>query len=152
MTALYTIRSYFGVYEADVISPDEVALFNQSSTSAGRRIPRIIHQTWKSDVIPEKWVAVRQSCEVLHPSVTRTYESALNAGVGDEPFVGERDDGKWEYMLWSDEASRDFIKREYDWFLPTFDGYAYPIQRADAIRYFVLHHCKSLSFPAPGSR
>lgn len=28
----------------------------------------------------------------------------------------------------------------YPWFLETFDGYRYPIQRADAIRYFVLHH------------
>jgi mannosyltransferase OCH1-like enzyme len=28
----------------------------------------------------------------------------------------------------------------YPWFLETFDGYPYPIQRADAIRYFVLHH------------
>jgi mannosyltransferase OCH1-like enzyme len=28
----------------------------------------------------------------------------------------------------------------YPWFLETFDGYVYPIQRADAIRYFVLHH------------
>jgi mannosyltransferase OCH1-like enzyme len=30
--------------------------------------------------------------------------------------------------------------RRYPWFLETFDGYPYPIQRADAIRYFVLHH------------
>jgi len=28
----------------------------------------------------------------------------------------------------------------YLWFLETFDAYPYPIQRADAIRYFVLHH------------
>lgn len=43
-------------------------------------------------------------------------------------------------MLWTDEKSREFIAAEYPWFLPTFDGYTYPIQRADAIRYFVLHH------------
>lgn len=28
----------------------------------------------------------------------------------------------------------------YPWFLETFDGYRFPIQRADAIRYFVLAH------------
>jgi len=28
----------------------------------------------------------------------------------------------------------------YPWFLETFDGYVYPIQRADAIRYFVLYY------------
>lgn len=37
-------------------------------------------------------------------------------------------------------SSREFIALHYSWFLPTFDGYRYPIQRADAIRYFVLHY------------
>ena len=43
-------------------------------------------------------------------------------------------------QLWTDEKSRDFIAAEYPWFLDTFDGYKYPIQRADSIRYFVLAH------------
>jgi inositol phosphorylceramide mannosyltransferase catalytic subunit len=43
-------------------------------------------------------------------------------------------------MLWSDESSREFIAEYYSWFLDTFDAYTYPIQRADAIRYFVLYH------------
>lgn len=42
-------------------------------------------------------------------------------------------------MLWTDETSRQLIAEHYPWFLPIFDGYQYPIQRADAIRYFVLH-------------
>jgi len=42
-------------------------------------------------------------------------------------------------MLWSDASSRNFIAEYYPWFLSTFDGYVYPIQRADVIRYFVLH-------------
>ncbi|PVF93188.1 hypothetical protein CPB86DRAFT_790387, partial [Serendipita vermifera] len=46
----------------------------------------------------------------------------------------------YEYMLWTDESSRTFIEQNYPWFLDTYDGYTYPIQRADAIRYFVLHH------------
>ena len=32
------------------------------------------------------------------------------------------------------------IVARYPWFLETYDGYPYPIQRADSIRYFVLHH------------
>lgn len=36
--------------------------------------------------------------------------------------------------------SREFIAKEYPWFLDTFDSYPYPIQRADSIRYFVLAH------------
>lgn len=43
-------------------------------------------------------------------------------------------------MLWTDAASRDFIAENYPWFLDTFDRYPYNIQRADAIRYFVLYH------------
>jgi hypothetical protein len=43
-------------------------------------------------------------------------------------------------MLWTDAGSRDFIESHYPWFLEIYDGYTYPIQRADSIRYFVLHH------------
>ena len=35
---------------------------------------------------------------------------------------------------------RDFIAKEYNWFLETYDAYPYPIQRADALRYFVVYH------------
>jgi mannosyltransferase OCH1-like enzyme len=42
------------------------------------------------------------------------------------------------FQLWTNEKSREFIAAEYPWFLETFDGYKYPIQRADSIRYFVL--------------
>ncbi|KAI0959502.1 hypothetical protein AcW1_004309 [Taiwanofungus camphoratus] len=43
-------------------------------------------------------------------------------------------------MLWTDTGSREFIAEHYPWFLDTFDGYTYNIQRADAIRYFILYH------------
>jgi hypothetical protein len=43
-------------------------------------------------------------------------------------------------MLWTDANSREFIAKEYPWFLDTYDDYKYAIQRADAIRYFVLDH------------
>jgi hypothetical protein len=43
-------------------------------------------------------------------------------------------------QLWTDEKSREFIATEYPWFIDTFDNYPHPIQRADAIRYFVLAH------------
>jgi hypothetical protein len=32
-----------------------------------RRIPKIIHQTWKVAEIPQKWQAYRDECQVLHP-------------------------------------------------------------------------------------
>lgn len=42
--------------------------------------------------------------------------------------------------MWTDAKSRELIATEYPWFLNTFDNYTQPIQRADAIRYFVLAH------------
>lgn len=80
-------------------------------------IPKIMHQTWKNASIPTQWKEPRQSCLDLHT---------------------EKDG--WQWMLWTDEKSREFIAEEYPWFLPTFDSYDYTIQRADAIRYFVLAH------------
>ncbi|KAI9808695.1 MAG: hypothetical protein M1825_003847 [Sarcosagium campestre] len=77
-------------------------------------IPKIIHQTYVNESLPAHWKDAQQSCVRLH------------------------DD--YEYKLWTDKSSRDFIAKEYPWFLDTFDGYAHPIQRADAIRYFVLAH------------
>ncbi|RAL67641.1 hypothetical protein DID88_008390 [Monilinia fructigena] len=77
-------------------------------------IPKIIHQTYINSSIPERWKKGQQSCVDLHED--------------------------YEYKLWTDEASREFIATEYPWFLDTFDSYPFPIQRADSIRYFVLAH------------
>ncbi|CAK1365826.1 Mannosyl phosphorylinositol ceramide synthase CSH1 [Cercospora beticola] len=79
-------------------------------------IPKIIHQTYINTSIPVVWQEAQQSCLDLHK----------------EP--------EWKYMLWTDAMSDEFVAKEYPEFLDTFRGYQYPIQRADAIRYFVLEH------------
>lgn len=80
-------------------------------------IPKIIHQTYKNKSIPAVWKGAQKSCIDLHPP----------------------EDG-WEYKLWTDDMMDEFIEQEYVWFLDTFRGYRYPIQRADAVRYFALNH------------
>ncbi|WFC94587.1 hypothetical protein MBRA1_001220 [Malassezia brasiliensis] len=77
------------------------------------RIPRIIHQTWKTDTLPPQWAKTRAGCAAMMPD--------------------------YDYMLWTDKSSRELIASDYPWFLPVFDAYPHNIQRADAIRYFVLH-------------
>ncbi|KAG2733042.1 hypothetical protein G9P44_004032 [Scheffersomyces stipitis] len=77
-------------------------------------IPKIIHQTYKTTAIPEIWKPGQQACLDLHPD--------------------------YKYILWTDEMAREFISEEYPWFLKTWDSYPYPIERADAIRYFALFH------------
>ncbi|QPG75304.1 hypothetical protein FOA43_002655 [Brettanomyces nanus] len=75
-------------------------------------IPKIIHQTYKTEDVPEIWRAGQQRCKDLHP--------------------------EYEYILWTDDMARKLIEEEYDWFLETWDSYKFPIERADAIRYFAL--------------
>lgn len=77
-------------------------------------IPRMIHQTWKTDVLPPALEVLRQSWLTRHPA--------------------------WQHVLWTDADLRAFLLRHYPWFIPTYDGYDEPIKRVDACRYFILHH------------
>ena len=74
---------------------------------------RIIHQTWKTDQIPEALERFSQSWKIQHPD--------------------------WQYCLWTDEDNRNLIATHYAWFLETYDSFPYAIQRADAARYFILY-------------
>ncbi|KAL2260408.1 hypothetical protein VTK26DRAFT_5588 [Humicola hyalothermophila] len=83
-------------------------------------IPKIVHQVFHNwhdpgnDELPADWAAVRQNCIDLNPG--------------------------FEFKLWTEKASRDFIEKEYAWFLRTYDGYRHKVQRVDAVRYFLLLH------------
>ena len=79
-------------------------------------IPKIIHQTWKNETIPDKWKTYHQSWKTHFPTL------------------------EYKHILWTDKDNREFIKENYNWFLETFDNYPKNIQRADAIRYFILYH------------
>lgn len=80
------------------------------------RIPKIIHQSYKSlSTLPKIWADTPSRWKEFHPS--------------------------YEYKFWSDDDNRNLIATHYPWFLETYDNYPAPIQRADAARYFaVLHH------------
>lgn len=77
-------------------------------------VPKILHQTWKTGDVPQEWRVFARSWLEMHPG--------------------------WEYRLWTDEDNRAFVAEHYHGLLPTFDAYSYGIQRADAIRYCLLHH------------
>ncbi|KAK0947822.1 CSG1/SUR1-like protein [Friedmanniomyces endolithicus] len=102
----------------DAIAKAELpALGSDKDDSTSQIIPRIIHQTYKNASIPPAWQEAQASCIAMHP----------------------KSEG-WEYKLWTDEMGLDFIQQEYHWFHDTYVNYPYPIERADAIRYFVLAH------------
>jgi mannosyltransferase OCH1-like enzyme len=97
----------------DVVHPSEIPAINSAlNSSLPQLIPKIIHQTYINTSVPERWRPAQESCLEMHPD--------------------------YEYKFWSDAGSLAFIEKEYPWFLETFVKYPHNIQRADAIRYFVL--------------
>ena len=77
-------------------------------------IPKIIHQTWKTTQLPENFKKWSDTIKQMHP--------------------------EWEWKLWTDEDNREFIRQNYNWFLPVYDSYDVNIKRVDAVRYFLLYH------------
>lgn len=76
-------------------------------------IPKIIHLTYKDHNIPSCWKSTIPAWKKYHPD--------------------------WEIRFWTDEDNRNLIQTKYKWFLSTYDSYEYGIQRADAVRYFILY-------------
>jgi len=79
-------------------------------------LPKIIHQQWKTEQVPggefKKW----------HEEFKRLFPSP-----------------EFKHELWTDARMRSFIQSKYPWFLETYDNYPIPVQRADAVRYFILY-------------
>ena len=73
------------------------------------KIPKIIMQTWKTQNVPLHWRASQESIQRLMPD--------------------------WQYVLMTDKDNREFVKTHFPDFLPYYDRFEYPIQRADAVRY-----------------
>ena len=77
------------------------------------KIPRIIHQSWKTTKLPllvknyvSKWVT-------LHSN--------------------------WTYIFWTDKSSREFVDVYFHPLLQVYDAYLHSVQRADMFRYLVLY-------------
>ena len=114
---------------------------NNDANSRPQLIPRIIHQVFHNwgqpgnNTLPADWQEVRQTCIDLNPD--------------------------FDVKLWTEELSWDFIAKEYPWFLNTYEGYHFKVQRVDAVRYFLMLHYGGIymdldnvctSFPPPPPR
>jgi mannosyltransferase OCH1-like enzyme len=75
----------------------------------------VIHQTFKTDLIPQRWLSAQQSCRDLHHD-------------------------NWTHRFWTDEDADAFLTTHYPWFLERYRSYPYDIQRVDVLRYFILYH------------
>lgn len=78
-------------------------------------IPHIIHQTWKTDDVPEAWVESQQKWQ---------------------SFCMEHG---FEYRFWNDEQCRELIGDEYPNLLEMYDKLPLGIQRSHVARYAIMH-------------
>ena len=75
--------------------------------------PKIIHQTWKTQEIPEPFSLWSSSWKILNPD--------------------------YEYKLWTDADNFEFIRSQYPDFFDEYVSYDQHIKRVDAVRYFYLY-------------
>jgi len=74
---------------------------------------KFIFQTWKNNIIPDKWKDAQLSVIKNNPD--------------------------YEYKLFTDDDNRRIVKKYFPDFLLYYDNFEYDIQRADAIRYMILY-------------
>ena len=77
------------------------------------KIPKIIHQTGKSRVLPKAFETFNRSLRQLHPL--------------------------WEFRFYDDLECRDMVRKYFPKFLIVYDGYKFPVQRADLFRLMVIY-------------
>ena len=75
-------------------------------------IPRIIHQTWKSDRLPPLFRIYQETWRRRHPG--------------------------WEYRFYDDAACRRIVESHFPDLLALYDGCPHPVQRADIFRYLIV--------------
>ena len=77
------------------------------------KIPRIIHQLWKTEDVPKRWRAAVDSVKRYHKG--------------------------WEYRLWTDVLIDDYVRTRHSRFYPVFAGMNRHIMRIDVFRYVLMH-------------
>ncbi|KAH8881301.1 hypothetical protein GQ53DRAFT_735511 [Thozetella sp. PMI_491] len=116
-----TFVKIFTAHSGITITQEEMLdAYRKGGSSRVQHVPKIIHQVfhnWKdpnNDTLPDDWARVRQDCINKNPD--------------------------YDFKVWTEKSSRDFIETEYPWFLKTYDRYSFKVQRVDAVRYFLLFH------------
>jgi mannosyltransferase OCH1-like enzyme len=72
IVVLSSVSFYLHIDSAAYLEDDEIFRLERyyddhKLTQADEKIPRIIHQTWKTDVLPDRWRIVSQGCKDLMP-------------------------------------------------------------------------------------
>lgn len=75
-------------------------------------IPRVVHQTWKTHDVPERFLEAQRSWQEIHP--------------------------EWEYRFWTDNDLADLVHERAPELSRLYRAYPEDIQRVDAARYVIL--------------
>ena len=76
-------------------------------------IPRIIHQSWKTSVLPDKFLKWHESWIRFHPG--------------------------WKHFLWTDKDNLRLVQNDFPWFLEKYTNLSSGIKRADAARFLYMY-------------
>ena len=86
---------------------------SNDNDSTQYRIPKIIHQSYKSlSTLPTDWADTPPRWKKLHPT--------------------------YEYKFWSDDDNRALIQQCYPWFLDAYDSYI--LLLSNLAQYFAVLH------------
>ena len=84
------------------------------TAAPAQKIPRVLHQVWKTHNIPAELQGYVKSWQVHNP--------------------------EWEIRLWNDTESMALIQQHYPWFFKHIHHFKSGVEKADIFRYFILYH------------
>lgn len=85
----------------------------QPKDRSPKLIPKILHQLWRTETIPDQWVHSVETVKRYHPG--------------------------WEYRLWTHEMMDDYVRNEQPDLFPIYDSFTRRIMRVDVFRYAVMY-------------
>lgn len=99
--------------EATSVPEEGIRTPSQLTDRSPKLIPKIVHQLWKTEVIPAQWADSVESVKRYHPG--------------------------WEYRLWTHEMMDDYIRNEHPDLNPVYSGFSRRIMRVDVFRYALMN-------------
>jgi len=73
VVVLSSVSYYLAIDASAFLTEDEIPVldnvtrWNASEHGKIERIPRILHQTWKYDTLPERWQGISKACRDMMP-------------------------------------------------------------------------------------
>lgn len=110
--ALYKIVHTILFRRTYYIATPRVSKCSLGGLTTSQQIPTIIHQSWKTEQVPPRFVGWQKSWLDLHPA--------------------------WKYILWTDAQNLDLVKKHFPWFLARYLSFKENIKRVDSVRYMYM--------------